>query len=208
MNYEGINSYCRSIKKNSKKCIPLPTSIFRSTIDETKRSIKRNPYTFNKDCIQYHKVAFFFLGFLFFALSAILCFWKTNWIYSHYFINASFLKSALAVISLGLASACFSFGWMLRIENELILRFYARAKKRLRKAYWQELAENDAVAVQLKMKYQALLESLTLHKDDALQLAKQISQSKVYDNISKERLYNQVISDLNTKLKAVITQFC
>lgn len=206
MNYEGITSYCRNIKKKTSSYIPLPASLFRSSIDETKRSIKRNPYTFNKNCIQYHKAVFFFLGFLFFTLSAILCFWKVNWICSLYFINGEIFKYALSIISFGLAVACFGCGLMLKVENELILKLYTRARKRLRRAYWRHLMESETVATHIKFKYKEMLESLNLCKEDALHIVKQISQSKTYDNISKERLYNQLISEFSTKLKTTIAQ--
>lgn len=164
---------------------------FRHQIALKGQILNKEPYSKVKIQSAVYRTIFLNLGFLYLILSGTL-FWKGTFFSPLSFLQNSFKVHPLIPLFCFLSALCCLYGGIaISSVKEAVRKIHGKAKRSLKKAchkhHWAEGAER-----------------LSHAKQKAMQLVCKISASTELDMEQKERLYNELLLELDQEMQAIV----
>lgn len=205
----------------SSKITPIPTPLY-SELDEYRKQLVEKgspytPYSLHKQSTRFYRAIFIGFGVLFLILLSILYMHKASWFYTLYF-GGVLAKTVLSAVCVTISSAAFFLAWQLRAEREGVWKLVHQAKQKIARIYAQKrgrfglkrfliFSSHSHQAEQLKHAYLDALEKMDEVKEVALCLLTGVSEAREFDVEYKERLFNDILLEMQDKLSGIIHSF-
>jgi len=187
---------------------------FRFSLKQNRNHLSHYPYTSNKNRVLLYKVVFLLLTIIFTALSAYLYTANICWVFHSFIANPDMLKNFLSLICSVCAICSFIIGFFASPEIDIATHLVHKAKKRAKKIFKRAACEirfnhrtDDSLIDYCRELYHGVYEKMTRFKDEQLLLLKRIRISRQLSDKEKETLYNQAITELESKLQGLLEDY-
>lgn len=175
-------------------------------------------YTERAPVTRVYRLIFILLSALFFSLSFIVLFHVPSFYYHSLLGHSQLYTMPLSFLSFVCGACCALVGVSIRIEKEVMFHIVHHARRRLKSFYFHRIYELGIFGFiplgtaclskrKTKIQYlQALIEIKRKKQETGLILRK-IGEQVSLENSEKEKLFNEVLFELESALEKIITQF-
>lgn len=175
-------------------------------------------YLIKKRQSSIYKLIFFGISLIFLFLGCFVFYNTTNWACSLYFQNCAFIKAFIYSLCFSLSFSSFLLAFFIKPEKETVhylvnrmekslKSIYSRMKQDIKEAplnfYFDSRLKKDLY----KQSFNQSLEKIHEQREQAIQLLDRIAYSKHYDVLTKNKLIDQSLFELQNKLNYILQGF-
>lgn len=189
---------------------------FREELNTKGICPKTQLYHHHKKAAWLYRSIFFGIAALFFTLLITMYFQKTSWFVLTYFSQHVMAKIFACTICGSLGIGSFLIGLSIKAEKESVSQLFRSFRSKLFRVYmrkrmllgWKQIvAFVHHASDGISQDYDHALEGLNEKREGALNLMKQIRQSRNLDVATRENLFTQALSELQDDLHAITQAF-
>lgn len=192
--------------------------LFKNQIEGEKKNFQNQCYALHQTKVRRYRVIFFLLGVTFLVLSA--CAFNLTMQWNHLFMAGpvQLVKNVICTTSVLLSLIALAITYSLCVAKESTNTLVMKAKKRLAQIYARKRLEHGVTGswffghkyrkcAALKEAYNEMWDRINERRDETLHLLYKINKTKSIDFKTKEKLFNQALSEMNDQLSMIVHTF-